>query len=63
MIANILPPIDLSVFADQNVSETDTVSPIEITLPYVNRINVFENPLELPYEVECFPIPLHMAVP
>ena len=63
MIANILPPIDLSVFADQNVSETDTVSPTEITLPYVNRINVFENPLELPYEVECFPIPLHMAVP
>ena len=48
-LTKFIPSMVLSVFADHDVSQTDAVSPSEPNdpvIPYVNRINVLENPMK-----------------
>ena len=45
MIANIMPPLDLSVFAGNTVSHTDAVSSGDLNKPYINRINLVDSPM------------------
>ncbi len=45
VIANVMPPLDVSVWAKSSVSASDAVSGSDKAVPYVNRINFFKNPI------------------
>ena len=45
VIANVVPPLDITAWAKSEVSGSDAVSGSDKALPPVNRINFFRNPM------------------